>query len=55
MPTGRLMAAVCTAEHGHQAGCPPTAGRHRLAEAQLYRNYVDHVMDNYSLQDFVPP
>jgi len=23
-------------------------------EAQLYRNYVDHVMDNYSLRDFVP-
>jgi iron complex outermembrane receptor protein len=23
-------------------------------EAQLYRNYVDHVMDNYSLRPFVP-
>lgn len=31
----------------------PQAGIDRV-EAQLYRNYVDHVMDNYSLRDFVP-
>ena len=26
----------------------------RKVEAQAYYNYVDHVMDNYSLRDFVP-
>jgi iron complex outermembrane receptor protein len=26
----------------------------RSVEAQAYYNYVDHVMDNYSLRDFVP-
>jgi len=31
-----------------------TEGRVRGIEAQLYYNYVDHVMDNYSLRDFTP-
>jgi iron complex outermembrane receptor protein len=29
-------------------------GRVRGIEAQAYYNYVDHVMDNYSLRDFTP-
>jgi iron complex outermembrane receptor protein len=31
-----------------------TTGRLRGIEAQAYYNYVDHVMDNYSLRDFTP-
>jgi iron complex outermembrane receptor protein len=30
------------------------SGRLRGVEAQAYYNYVDHVMDNYSLRDFAP-
>jgi iron complex outermembrane receptor protein len=31
-----------------------TEGYVRKSEAQAYYNYVDHVMDNYSLRDFTP-
>ncbi|CAM5322083.1 TonB-dependent receptor OS=Stutzerimonas stutzeri OX=316 GN=UIB01_05970 PE=3 SV=1 [Stutzerimonas stutzeri] len=33
---------------------PTSARRSDGLEAQVYYNYADHIMDNYSLRDFVP-